>query len=55
VGARQTTLRPASLALYRSFVDQQLKPRLGKRRLQTIDVDTVSAVIASLQKGSCSG
>jgi integrase len=48
---QEPRLRPKTFDLYESYLRLYILPRLGKRRLQSITVEDVAALIASMQKG----
>ena len=48
---QQGRLRPTTHRLYRSYLEQHINPRLGKRKLSAITVDDVVALIADMEQG----
>jgi len=48
---QRTRLRPTTLRLYRSYLAQHVYPRLGERKLSTITVDDIAALIADMEQG----
>jgi integrase len=48
---QQTRLRPTTHRLYGSYLRHQINPRLGARKISTITVDDVAALIADMEQG----
>lgn len=48
---QRTRLRPTTHRLYGSYLAQHVYPRLGSRKLSTVTVDDVAALIADMEKG----
>src|SRR5262249_12900842 len=44
-------LRPATQAIYRNAIDNHLRPRRGRRRLDSIAVEDVAALVRELRAG----
>ncbi len=48
---QRTRLRPTTHCLYSSYLAQHINPRLGTRKLSSITVDDVAALIADMEQG----
>jgi integrase len=48
---QQSRLRPTTHTLYSSYMRHHVKPRLGTRKLSSITVDDVAALIADMEQG----
>lgn len=48
---QQTRLRPTTLSLYGGYLERHINPRLGSRKLSSITVDDIAALIADMEKG----
>lgn len=51
LGQQQTRLRPTTHRLYGSYLAQHINPRLGTRKISSITVDDVAALIADMEQG----
>ena len=51
LGQQQSRLRPTTLRLYRSYTAQHLDPRLGSRKISSITVDDVAALVVDMEQG----
>lgn len=51
LGQQQGRLRPTTYRLYSSYLEQHINPRLGNRKLHSITVEDVAALITDMEQG----